>query len=55
VPNSFSRFLNEEEIAQVKELYLASLAELDADLGPPQAEPEPAQPKPTGDGDEAGR
>jgi hypothetical protein len=32
MPNSFSRFLSEEDTAQVKALYLASLQQADADL-----------------------
>ena len=33
MPSSFSRFLDEEELAKVRELYEASLAAVDSDEG----------------------
>lgn len=53
MPSSFSRFLSEEELADVAKLYEESLAALDEDEWL-DAEPEPAPPSPSTDSGSGG-
>ncbi|WP_168220691.1 hypothetical protein [Streptomyces sp. RFCAC02] len=43
MPNSFSRFLNDEELKKVRELYLASLQEAEQDKSEDQQEKQEKQ------------